>query len=98
MWISCIKIRNGQIISMQREDGIYYMFVVDWLNGLKNENGKWDMGKSANDKVYFPLSDNWRKQETREADCTERIMYLLSELSRDGSALEKYYGKRRRTP
>ncbi len=47
MWISCIKIRNGQIISMQREDGIYYMFVVDWLNGLKNENGKWDMGKSS---------------------------------------------------
>jgi hypothetical protein len=32
---------------MQREDGIYYMFVVDWLNGLKNENGKWDMGKSS---------------------------------------------------
>ena len=98
MWISCIKIRNGQIISMQREDGIYYMFVMDWLTGLKNENGKWDMGKSANDKVYFPLSDNWRKQETREADCTERIMCLLSELSRDGSALEEYYGKRRRTP
>lgn len=78
MWISCIKIRNGQIISMQREDGIYYMFVVDWLNGLKNENGKWDMGKSANDNVYFPLSDNWRKQETREADCTERIMCFLN--------------------
>jgi hypothetical protein len=23
------------------------------------------MGKTVNDKVYFPLSDNWRKKETR---------------------------------
>lgn len=37
-------------------------FVADWLNGLKKENGKWDMGKSVNDKVYFPLSNDWRKQ------------------------------------
>ena len=49
-------------------------FIADWLNGLKNENGKWDMGKSVNDKVYFPLSNSWRKRETREADCTERII------------------------
>lgn len=56
-------------------------FVADWLNGLKKEDGKWDMGKSVNDKVYFPLSNDWRKQETREADCTERISSLLSVLS-----------------
>lgn len=87
-----------ELLTKYRHAAYKLQFVVDWLNGLKNENGKWNMGKSANDKVYFPLSDNWRKQETREADCTERIMYLLSELSRDGSALEKYYGKRRRTP
>ena len=52
-------------------------FVVDWLISKRNINGKWDMGKTVNDKVYFPLSDGWRKQETREADCTERIEALL---------------------
>ena len=55
-------------------------FVVDWLLTKKNKNGKWDMGKTANDKVYFPLSDDWRKQETRENDCTERIDALLRDL------------------
>lgn len=56
-------------------------FVADWLNDNRNENGKWDMGTSVNDKVYFPLSDDWRKLQTREADCTERIEQLLRELS-----------------
>lgn len=55
-------------------------FVTDWLNDNRNENGKWDMGKSVNDKMYFPLSDDWRKKETREADCTERITALINEL------------------
>ncbi|MCH5263132.1 MAG: hypothetical protein J1F42_09475 [Lachnospiraceae bacterium] len=56
-------------------------FVIDWLNDNKNENGKWDMGKSVNDKMYFPLSDDWRKKETREADCTERIVNLITAIS-----------------
>lgn len=56
-------------------------FVIDWLNYNKNENGKWDMGKSVNDKMYFPLSDDWRKKETREADCTERIVNLITAIS-----------------
>lgn len=56
-------------------------FVIDWLNDNRNENGRWDMGKMSNDKVYFPLSDNWRKREDREADCTERITKLMAELS-----------------
>ena len=55
-------------------------FVSDWLIANKNENGKWDMSKIVNDKVYFPLSDDWRRKETREADCTERIENLLEEL------------------
>ena len=37
-------------------------FVVDRLSSNRNVNGKWDMGKTVNDKVYFPLSDNWRKK------------------------------------
>ena len=53
-------------------------FVADWLNDNRSENGKWDMGKSVNDKLYFPLSDDWRKSETREADCTERIEKILA--------------------
>ena len=55
-------------------------FVIDWLNDNRNEKGKWDMGKRVNDKVYFPLSDDWRKKEIREADCTERITKLMAEL------------------
>ena len=56
--------------------------VVDWLNGCRNENGCWDMGKTVNDKIHFPLSDNWRKPETREADCTIRLSRLIHTLTR----------------
>lgn len=56
-------------------------FVAEWLNECRSENGKWDMGKAVNDKVYFPLSDDWRKRETREKDCTERVERLLKELT-----------------
>lgn len=56
-------------------------FVIDWLMENRNENGKWDLGKAAKDGVYFPLSDDWRRKETREADCTERIERLLNKLS-----------------
>ena len=55
-------------------------FVVNWLDENTNENGNWDMGKIVNDKLYFPLSDDWRKKETREADCTERIEKLMTQL------------------
>lgn len=55
--------------------------VVKWLEDNRNENGRWDMGKVVNDKVYFPLSDDWRKKEVREADCTERIGKLLDKLN-----------------
>ena len=71
------------LLSKYRYAAYKLQFIADWLNGLKNENGKWDMGKSVNDKVYFPLSNSWRKRETREADCTERIMCFLSELFTD---------------
>ena len=56
-------------------------FAVAWLNENRNAHGKWDMGKNVNDKVFFPLSDDWRKQKTREADCTERISAILNELA-----------------
>lgn len=52
-------------------------FMVDWLEENKDENGQWDLGKKAIDGIYFPLSDSWRKDEYRKADCTERINVLL---------------------
>lgn len=55
-------------------------FVVEWLKDNRNENEQWDMGKSVNDKIYFPLSNDWRKIETRQADCTKRITRLLHKL------------------
>lgn len=55
-------------------------FAADWLETNRNERGCWDMGSSARDNVYFPLSDNWRTRERREADCTERISKLLSRI------------------
>ena len=73
----------AELLSRYRKSGHKLNFVIDWLNDNKNENGKWDMGKSVNDKVYFPLSDDWRRKETREADCTERITELIKKLQAD---------------
>lgn len=70
-----------ELLSKYKHAAAKLHYVIDWLHENRNENGKWDMGKSVNDKVYFPLSDDWRKNETREADCTERIANLISELS-----------------
>lgn len=55
-------------------------FIAEWLIAHRSSNGKWDMGKSVNDKVYFPLSDDWRRREVREFDCTERIERLLHKI------------------
>lgn len=53
-------------------------FVRDWLMANRKEDGTWDMGSMVNDKVYFPLSDDWRKKQARIADCTTRISALLA--------------------
>lgn len=60
--------------------GKHLEFVVDWLNEHRNERGCWDMGPNANDKIYLPLSDSWRKVDIREADCTERVCALLARI------------------
>lgn len=69
-----------ELLSKYKHSRHKLKFVADWLNDNRNENGNWDMGKTVNDKLYFPLSDDWRKKEIREADCTERIAKLMSEL------------------
>lgn len=56
-------------------------FAVHWLRSNQDENGQWDFGPQANDGVYFPLSDSWRKAETRKADCTQRVRAFLDTLS-----------------
>lgn len=56
-------------------------FVIEWLNDHKNANGKWDMGATVKDGVYFPISDAWRSSELRENDCTYRIQKIISALS-----------------
>lgn len=56
-------------------------FVSNWLESCRNGRGRWDMGKSVCDKIYFPLSDDWRTCVRREADCTERISKLISAIS-----------------
>ena len=57
-------------------------FAADWLNANMNVNGQWDLSSKANDGIYFPLSDSWRKSEDRIADCTERITRLLQKIER----------------
>ncbi len=56
-------------------------FVVEWIKNNKSHNDNWDMGTSVKDGLYFPLSNDWRKSETREFDCTNRISKLLAKLN-----------------
>ncbi len=55
-------------------------FVIDWLMGCRQIDGRWDFGSGAKDGVYFPLSNDWRKRETRIADCTERVEKLIAKI------------------
>lgn len=56
-------------------------FVADWLESNKKENGRWDLGVSAKDNLYFPLSGGWGKDE-REKDCTEKISYIINRIKK----------------
>jgi len=62
-----------EVLSGYRQAQEKLGFVVEWLDSNKDENGKWDLGAGVKDGVYFPLSDSWRRQEYRIADCTEWI-------------------------
>ena len=75
-YLSAIEILSGYKLAKEKLN-----FVVDWLESNKDENGQWDLGIKANDNVYFPLSDSWKKNEYRKADCTERIKTILQKLN-----------------
>jgi hypothetical protein len=55
-------------------------FAVDWLKSNSDSDNHWDLGIKANDGIYFPLSDSWRKPTNRKIDCTERVSVLIKKL------------------
>lgn len=70
-----------ELLAEYKSAGKQLQFAADWLELNRKANSRWDMGAASKDGVYFPLSDDWRRKETREADCTERIRKLLSKIS-----------------
>lgn len=69
-----------ELLAEYRTAGAKLGFVRDWLLENRQKDGTWDMGTAVNDRIYFPLSDDWRRKETRTADCTERITALLKKI------------------
>lgn len=56
-------------------------FATAYLHLSIGPDGQWDLSAKANDKVYFPLSDNWRAGAARKADCTERVRRFLDQIT-----------------
>ncbi len=52
-------------------------FVIPWLEQNRDISGQWDLGTKVKDGIYFPLSDSWRKEEDRKADCTYKIESII---------------------
>lgn len=70
-----------ELLAEYEQAGEKLGFVAEWLDSNRDENGQWDLGTGAKDGVYFPLSDSWRSEASRKADCTERIGGLLREIA-----------------
>ena len=70
----------AELLAEYKRAGTHLGFVVQWLLENRKDNGKWDLSNAAKDQVYFPLSDHWRSEETREHDCSERVNNLLIKL------------------
>lgn len=69
-----------ELLAQYPNAGVKLVFVRDWLMENRRADGSWDMGSVVNDQIYFPLSDDWRRKESRWLDCTERIGALLAKL------------------
>lgn len=74
-YLAAIEILSGYKLAKNKLG-----FVAKWLEANRDENGQWDLGAKANDNLYFPLSDSWRRDEYRKADCTERIEAILEKI------------------
>jgi hypothetical protein len=75
-YLSALEILSGYKLAKEK-----LCFIFEWLENNKDENNQWDLGATANDNVYFPLSDSWKKVEYRKADCTEKITTILQALN-----------------
>ena len=53
--------------------------------GVKPDVQRREMGKESKDGMYFPLSDDWRRKETRIADCTARIERVMKLIKQEGN-------------
>lgn len=59
----------------------HLQFVRDWLIENRAEDGTWDLSSAANDRIHFPLSDDWRTTDKRKKDSTEWIQTLVNRLT-----------------
>ena len=59
-------------------------FILKWLKENTTASNEWDMGKESKDGINFPLSDSWKTEKTRIADCTFRIKKLINNLTLKG--------------
>jgi hypothetical protein len=51
--------------------------VIEWFWTQRKMEGLWDFGPRASMSVYFPLSENWRKEKYRKHDWSTRVLALL---------------------
>lgn len=74
-YLAAIDILSGYEAAKEK-----LVFVTEWLEKNKDENGQWDLGSKVRDNIYFPLSDSWRAAENRKEDCTYKISMILQKL------------------
>lgn len=51
--------------------------VIDWLWAQRNEWGFWDFGPRSDWSASLPLSENWRRKQSRQHDWSARVLALL---------------------
>lgn len=56
-------------------------YVESWIHENKDAKGTWDFGSRSKDHIYLPLSDSWRRKDSRIQDSTYRIHKLLDKLN-----------------
>ena len=50
---------------------------ADWIWARTNDHGFWDFGPRSSTSCYFPLSETWRRNQSRRHDWSTRILALL---------------------